>query len=249
MGSLFCVWVFRDMVKYNSVEFIISNQSCNEVPLYSCGDTRVVILGDCFDTEVLVWVKKATSWCLHKELLPEQKIWFSCLKLALEASLVGCLCFCCFFVEYSSWICTCSCLLRIQFWTISKRVLKILILNKEEESILTVNVLHDDADDYANDNVVCCWADAESNPASQPMVWLALWSRVGIKYCDAKQERRGDAKCEFGNCPSLKRSLPVSNCPVHMTMWLSGQCCSARASAVPVMQCQCSSDSYTVPVQ
>ena len=99
MGSLFCVWVFRDMVKYNSVEFIISNQSCNEVPLYSCGDTRVVILGDCFDTEVLVWVKKATSWCLHKELLPEQKIWFSCLKLALEASLVGCLCFCCFLLN------------------------------------------------------------------------------------------------------------------------------------------------------
>ena len=47
MGSLFCV--LRDMVKYNPVEFIIS-----------CGDARVVILGDCFDTqsEVLVWVKK-----------------------------------------------------------------------------------------------------------------------------------------------------------------------------------------------
>ena len=136
--------------------------------------------------------KKTKSWCLHKELLPEQKIWFSCLKLALEASLVGCLCFCCFFVEYSSWICTCSCLLRIQFWTISKRVLKILILNKEEESILTVNVLHDDADDYANDNVVCCWADAESNPASQPMQWCDLRTGPGLVLSIAMQNKKDE---------------------------------------------------------
>ena len=57
---------------------------------------------------------------------------------------------------------------------------------------MTVNVLHDDADDYANDNVVCCWAAAESNPASQPMQWCDLRSGPGLVLSIAMQNKKDE---------------------------------------------------------
>ena len=57
---------------------------------------------------------------------------------------------------------------------------------------MTVNVLHGDADDYANDNVVCCWAAAESNPASQPMQWCDLRTGPGLVLSIAMQNKKDE---------------------------------------------------------
>ena len=108
---------------------------------------------------------------------------------------------------------------------------------------MTVNVLHDDADDYANDNVVCCWADAESNPASQPMQWCDLRTGPGLVLSIAMQNKK-DEETQSVNLAILPLSkdnsvqpfqCPTVQCTLHMTMWLSGKCCSASASCtVPV---------------